>query len=519
MKNSCYYIFLTSLLFLTFGFSQSKGNTEIDSLLKKSNSFYNTNQDSALYYSKTAYSKAIETKDTSNICRVITFYSKNLMSKKLYKASETLLLFNITNKKYLSKRSLGITYFNLGAIHQIKEERDLALENYLNALGVFSEINDHKYLANTYLYIGVVIQKGDKKNKEKEADYFYSKSLFHSKLDKNKSNSSQEPLHKLGEIALETKVKTCKDALAGIVNPNHSKIAAIIYYDLSKNYFIEHYFKEAIEYAKKSIEIKNNINFPQNIDYSYFVIGKSLLALEKYEKAIETLQKVLVVSKKRALRVSTLQALVVAYKNNDDIHSALEISEKLLTVKDSINQFRENEKMAEITTKFENEKQAKDILTLEKANQEKNLLLLSQENRWWRLTALAITLMLIVFWLIKRYLNSLKKVKEIEQEKIFLAKKVETKFIVLNNKNKVYLKDLKYIKASGNYLEFYTVDKTIIDRNKIKIIIELLPPNFLKTHRSYVVNKNYIVSVNTTTVIIKPDVETPLSRTFKGALN
>ncbi len=518
MKNSGYYIFLACLLFLTFGFSQTKSNTEIDSLLKKANSFYNTNQDSALYYSKIAYNKAKKTNDTSIISRVITFHSKNLLNKKLFNESETLLRFNLTNKKYLSKRELGITYYNLGALHQIKEERDLALENYFNALGVFSEINDHKHLSNVYLYIGVVIQKGDKKNKEKEANYFYSKSLFHSKLDKNKLNATHEPLHKLGAIDLETKVKTCKDALAGIENPNQSKLAAIIHHDLSDNYFYSHYYKNAIVHAQKSIEIKNNINFPQNLDIAYFIIGESYLKLKKYNKSISHLKLALTLSEKRDLIQKINNNLISAYKAKGDFGSALQLSERLSRIKDSINLFNENEKIAKITSKFNNIKQAKDILILKQTNQEKELLLSQQENRWWRLAAFTILLLLVVFWLIRRYLNSLKKVKEIEQEKEIIAKKVETKFIVLNNKTKIYLKNLKYIKASGNYLEFYTVDKTIVDRSKLKIVAAQLPPNFLRTHRSYIINKNYIVSVNSSTVIVKPNIETPLSRTFKGSL-
>ncbi|EDP72826.1 sensor histidine kinase/response regulator [Flavobacteriales bacterium ALC-1] len=124
--------------------------------------------------------------------------------------------------------------------------------------------------------------------------------------------------------------------------------------------------------------------------------------------------------------------------------------------------------------------------------------------------------LIILFKRLKKYRN---RIKEVEQEKEIIAKKVEEKFIVLNNKTKVYLKDLKYIKAAGNYLEFCTENKTITDRNKLKIVEEKLPPNFIRTHRSYIVNKNHIVSANSISVTIRPDVETPLSRSFKGSLN
>ncbi|WP_353777178.1 two-component regulator propeller domain-containing protein [Winogradskyella sp. 3972H.M.0a.05] len=123
-----------------------------------------------------------------------------------------------------------------------------------------------------------------------------------------------------------------------------------------------------------------------------------------------------------------------------------------------------------------------------------------------------------LIWLFRRLKSYRNRIIEVEQEKEVIAKKVEKEFIVLNNKTKVYLKDLKYIRAAGNYLEFHSAEKVILDRNKLKLLEELLPPNFIRTHRSYIVNKNYIISANSASVFIKPDIETPLSRSFKGSL-
>ena len=45
-----------------------------------------------------------------------------------------------------------------------------------------------------------------------------------------------------------------------------------------------------------------------------------------------------------------------------------------------------------------------------------------------------------------------------------------------------------------------------------------LPPNFIQVHRSYVINKNFIKSSTGTHVILIPEIEVPLSRTFKSKL-
>ena len=124
-----------------------------------------------------------------------------------------------------------------------------------------------------------------------------------------------------------------------------------------------------------------------------------------------------------------------------------------------------------------------------------------------------------ILYLIFQLKKYQKRITIVEQEKKEIAKKVEKEFIILNNKSKVYLSNLKFIKSDGNYLEFETDGKTIIDRNKLKEILEKLPPNFVKIHRSYIINKNFISSVNSSTVVLKDNIYIPLSRTFKSNLN
>ncbi|WP_123906867.1 MULTISPECIES: LytR/AlgR family response regulator transcription factor [unclassified Chryseobacterium] len=91
--------------------------------------------------------------------------------------------------------------------------------------------------------------------------------------------------------------------------------------------------------------------------------------------------------------------------------------------------------------------------------------------------------------------------------------------IVLKNKTRIYLNELVYIKSEGHYLEFYTVKKKEFLRGNISEIITQLPPNFVQSHRSYIVNRNYVISHNTTTVFLKGNYEIPLSRKYKSIFN
>ncbi len=42
-----------------------------------------------------------------------------------------------------------------------------------------------------------------------------------------------------------------------------------------------------------------------------------------------------------------------------------------------------------------------------------------------------------------------------------------------------------------------------------------LPPNFVQTHRSYIVNKNLIISHNSKSIFLEGKIEIPLSRNYK----
>lgn len=137
------------------------------------------------------------------------------------------------------------------------------------------------------------------------------------------------------------------------------------------------------------------------------------------------------------------------------------------------------------------------------------------ENNFFLLSILSIGLLALLVFVYKKYKSSAKQKIEAEKEKEIIAKKVERKSILLHNKQKIYLDAINFIKSDRNYIEIHTTDKTIVDRNTLSEIAAQLPPNFIQTHRSYIVNKNKIKSISGTVLYIQPDIEIPISRTFK----
>ena len=148
---------------------------------------------------------------------------------------------------------------------------------------------------------------------------------------------------------------------------------------------------------------------------------------------------------------------------------------------------------------------------------------LNASNSFFKNNLVLLLLILIVvlavsFGLYRKYQTSQLKSQALEREKEDIAQKVERKSIVLKNKQKIYLDEFKYAKADGNYIECYVNETRILDRQTLKMLLAELPPNFIQTHRSYVINKNFIKASTSTTITLEPNIEIPLSRTFKNKL-
>ncbi len=88
--------------------------------------------------------------------------------------------------------------------------------------------------------------------------------------------------------------------------------------------------------------------------------------------------------------------------------------------------------------------------------------------------------------------------------------------IVLKNKTRLYLDKLLYIKAEDHYLHFVSSDaKSHLLRGKLTEIQSQLPPNFVKCHRSYIVNSNFIKNHNSKEITLSTGAVIPISRDFR----
>lgn len=89
--------------------------------------------------------------------------------------------------------------------------------------------------------------------------------------------------------------------------------------------------------------------------------------------------------------------------------------------------------------------------------------------------------------------------------------------IVLEHVNKdveLYLEDILYCEAKGSYTEIVTANNTYTKRSNLKDFLEQLDSDFIRIHRSFVVNKNRIDYKTKASVFVQGR-EIPISKSYK----
>ena len=95
----------------------------------------------------------------------------------------------------------------------------------------------------------------------------------------------------------------------------------------------------------------------------------------------------------------------------------------------------------------------------------------------------------------------------------------ETNWLEFKDHQKIDQNTITHIKSDGHYLLIYTEPRTkpIMERMTFEKATMQLSPAFIRTHRSFMVNKNWIAKYNSTQLTLKDGIQLPLSRTYKEA--
>ena len=502
-------IHICFLLVLANGYSQSI--KKVDDDIIQAETFYKTNLDSAVFYANRAYTDALQLKDTALIARAIVSKSTYLLSQNTFEEAQKLLQFNLQNKEKLPPKVLGNTFLNLGVTYNMQEENEEAISQYLKAIDVFLGTQAYQSLARTYLNIGVIYEDLEKMN---DANYFYDESLRYSALSKNTTiEIAHEGVDDYKAPNYLERVSIGEKTLSKIENPETSRLASVVYHDLSKNYIDNAKYKLAIENAFKSIAIKEHINYENQIDFSYYIIGKSFVRLGDYDKGILYLEKSIDKAKKRNLNLLASEMLVVAYKEKGDFKRALEASEAYIKAKDSVNAFNEKQKIEEISARFNTEKQAKEIELLEFDN-ELQASLLSRQKMILFSTIAGVILLLTLIWFAYRNYKNRQNLQLFQTTQKLLQMQLNPHFLFNALNGIKYLVKQNDVNKSANYITNFSglmrnilehsIEKFIRIEDDAKTITDFLALQQLVYNHSFTYNVKVGEELDAENLVIPP---------------
>jgi two-component system, LytTR family, response regulator LytT len=127
-----------------------------------------------------------------------------------------------------------------------------------------------------------------------------------------------------------------------------------------------------------------------------------------------------------------------------------------------------------------------------------------------------IVLLKAFYLLYRRVLHDEFRMKQLESEK----ESLKTDFITVKSdraNQQIKLKDILYIESLSDYVNIHTSKKSVATRATISSFEKSLPETFLRIHRSFIVNREHILSFNSSAVRIDGN-ELPVSRTYKSAV-
>ncbi|SKB41295.1 LytR/AlgR family response regulator transcription factor [Daejeonella lutea] len=121
----------------------------------------------------------------------------------------------------------------------------------------------------------------------------------------------------------------------------------------------------------------------------------------------------------------------------------------------------------------------------------------------------------------ERFLSSIKKVTDnLPASK---ANAADDHFYIKSNiKGKVIklaFNDIVHVESIKNYLSIYTGDNKYVTYLTMKELEKVLPENlFLRVHKSFIVNKNYIKAIDGASIQLSNNTKIPVGQTYKDIL-
>ncbi|MEO0469426.1 MAG: LytTR family DNA-binding domain-containing protein [Bacteroidota bacterium] len=271
--------------------------------------------------------------------------------------------------------------------------------------------------------------------------------------------------------------------------------------------------QDADNWADMYIYARQTQRYAQEARHDFFQLkaNNSLLTYFLHQQEKDSATRYAELVQRGLKRVDTSQFLEVVYQSFELLSEQMRDIDltKALSYLATANAIREKRSRY----------QQRAIANIAAYRKEQERLLIQQQNLHHWISWLG-GFLILAFILGMWYYQWSKKVQARQEKDVLrIQENASRDFLLLNNKSKVYLDELFYIKSDGNYLEFHLTDRRLLDRNRLKVVATTLPTNFVQVHRSYLINRNAIKIQQANSLIMENGVEIPISRTFKARLH
>jgi tetratricopeptide (TPR) repeat protein len=434
--------------------------------------------------------------------------------------------------------------FVLGRCYSYLNKEDIALKYYLLSKKEFEKLKLEEPAKDLSLEIHRVISSQENYDKYGKTflDEYYAYALRTKSNDRlatswNEFGKCAYDLYDfdngINSSVLDSTSSLFLKALGFAKKTDNSTLKTKIYANLGTVENTRNNFSQARKYLDSAhvfaLETKHDYDLFVNLysyGNSYYIQGDYLKAIEWFKKAEKT---DIPVFRAKTLRV-LYKKLMESYDLVNDQENRRLYQNRYTKLDEDIKDREQNLAIHDINVKYQVAEKDREISSLQTFRDK------FHKNRLIFGILLFLVFLLALYSFVRwKKLDFRKQELEVEKQQVVEEKiKIEQEhsitvqelekvknivtegYIILKDKSKVYLNDLMYIKSEDHYLHTYSSDdKKQFVRGKLSQILLELPPNFVKCHRSYIVNSNYIQAIHTGYIVLKNKVEIPVSRGFK----
>lgn len=136
---------------------------------------------------------------------------------------------------------------------------------------------------------------------------------------------------------------------------------------------------------------------------------------------------------------------------------------------------------------------------------------------------LSVTDYLLKPFSLERFLQAVAKVQQQPPAQVSVlpapTSDTKTSLFVKSDKKiiKLELNDINHIEAYGNYIKIFT-NIMVLTPQTLTEFVEKLPPNFLRIHKSFVINFDQLKLIDGNQIILQNDTKLPIGKSYRKAV-